>query len=135
MHVWKVLEQRRPSGRGPQESNLGALRPSCWLLPPLRPCLPVWFAGARFLPPETHRGAELAGRANRTHSSRHTQWLGIQDSFLQWVGPVSLGAVGWRGIERPPRWPSLRRHRPGEGRERGQGAQDLPKPGSHSKAS
>lgn len=63
------------------------------------------------VPPSRNPQGSRAGRTckpdsqleARTAGSRRMR-LGVRDTLLQWVGPVTSGAMGWRGVERPPRW-------------------------------
>lgn len=146
VRVWKALESRRPSGRGPQESNLG---PAAWPLPPLGPCLPVWFAGA------PRPGSSLqkpTGEPSRQDVQTGLAARGADSGLTAHApgGPGHSPAVGrsryfgGHGVERRRETPEVAgRHCGDTGREGagggGQGVQmekqDLPKPGSHSKAS
>lgn len=76
-HVLKKTSQGRRWGESPETRAVLAQVPAQTLGPHRAAQALVWQCGlhgthkARFLPPETHRGAELAGHARDKHGLRH----------------------------------------------------------------
>ena len=128
-HVGKNQGRRQAKSseiKNRASSGTGSLPPA--IHPAAR--VAVWLSAtpkARFLPPETHRAAELSGHA-RERTQLEALTLGFsqapaprdQDSVLHWVGPVIWEEEGCRGLSETTLLAIIEREAGGvETRERG----------------